>query len=108
MPQFSVVHRLPQRYRWCAERQGVIVAHKTNDIANEQDLIALRLLSHHGHPAWEILRQLQETLAEIQVECKIAECEGEPCLFVPLSDESATSCCLKNRGVAIAENFAAQ
>lgn len=105
MPQLSVVHRLPQRYRWSVENQGAIEAHKAEDVADEQDLIALRLLSHDGRPAWDILRQLQETLAEIQVDCRIAEYEGQPCLFVQLSDESATNCCLKNRGVAIAENF---
>ena len=73
--------------------------------AHDGDLVALRLLSHDGHPALEILQQLQETLAQIQVECKIAECEGQPCLLIQRGDESATNCCLKNQGVAIAETL---
>ena len=51
------------------------------------------------------MHQLQDALASIQVECRVAECEGSPCLFILRSDESATSCCLKNQGVAIAETF---
>nr|MBA2816665.1 microcin ABC transporter permease [Candidatus Pantoea persica] len=52
------------------------------------------------------MHQLQDALATIQVECKVAECEGTPCLFIILhSDESANNCCLKNQGVAIAETF---
>ncbi|HCW99828.1 MULTISPECIES: YejG family protein [Pantoea] len=103
MLQLSIVHRLPQRFRWASELHSAIVAEE--GVANEQDLIALRLISHDGHLGWEIMHQLQDALASIQVECKVAECEGSPCLFILRSDESATNCCLKNQGVAIAETF---
>ncbi|CRH39070.1 Uncharacterized protein YejG [Pantoea ananatis] len=103
MLQLSVVHRLPQRFRWISDRHAVI---ETDDADSEEhDVIALRLISHDGVPAWEILRELKDMLAAIQVDGKIAECEGQPCLFIRRCDESATNCCLKNQGVAIAETF---
>lgn len=105
MLQLSVVHRLPQLYRWSLKHAGAIERQEAANGAHDGDLVALRLLSHDGHPALEILQQLQETLAQIQVECKIAECEGQPCLLIQRGDESATNCCLKNQGVAIAETF---
>ncbi|HBZ15888.1 hypothetical protein ACIP6T_09090 [Pantoea sp. NPDC088449] len=105
MLQLSVVHRLPQHYRWSVDHVGEIERQETADGVHAGDLVVLRLLSHDGHPALEILHQLQETLAQIQVECKIAECEGQPCLLIRRDDESATNCCLKNQGVAIAETF---
>ncbi|MEG3112482.1 hypothetical protein SC127_17285 [Pantoea sp. T14] len=103
MLQLSIVHRLPQRFRWVSDHHSAIEA--DDGVTDEQDIIALRLISHDGHPAWEILHQLKEVLAAIQVDGKVAECEGQPCLFIQRSDESATNCCLKNQGVAIAETF---
>ena len=79
-----------------------------NTLAADDDLIGLRLLSHDGAPAWEVMQKMRAMLAEIQVECAIAEWQGEPCLFVQRSDESAATVRLKNQGVAIAETFTAQ
>ncbi len=107
MLQLSVMHRLPQHYRWSADHVGEIERQEAVNGVHDEDLVALRLLSHDGHPALEILHQLQETLAQIQVECKIALCEGQPCLLIQRGDESTTNCCLKNQGVAIAETFIA-
>ena len=42
---------------------------------------------------------------DIEVDCSVLECEGEPCLFVNMQDEFAATCRLKNFGVAIAEPF---
>ena len=53
------------------------------------------------------MQQLNLSLQEIQVDCAIVEWEGEPCLFVQRSDESATMCRLKNVGAAIAEPLSA-
>jgi hypothetical protein len=103
MLQSSVVHRLPQRFRWASDHHSAVET--TDGTSGEQDVIALRLISHDGGSAWEILHQLRDILAAIQVNCKVAECEGQPCLFIQRSDESATNCCLKNQGVAIAETF---
>ncbi|MCL9647555.1 hypothetical protein C1Y41_07985 [Pantoea sp. ICBG 1758] len=105
MLQLSVVHRLPQLYRWSADQLGEIELLETTSGINDEDLVALRLLSHEGTLALDILQQLRETLAQIQVECKIARCEGHPCLLIQRINESAASCCLKNQGVAIAEDF---
>jgi hypothetical protein len=106
--QLSIVHRLPHSYRWCAEGPGGKIEPQDNNLlANEQDLIGLRLLSHDGKSAWEVMQQMKMMLAEIEVNGSVVECEGEPCLFVRRCDESATTCRLKNQGVAIAETFAA-
>ena len=102
----SIVHRLPQSYRWAAGLAGGAV--ELNTLAAEDDLIGLRLLSHDGAPAWEVMQKLRATLADIQLNCAIVEWQGEPCLFVLRDDESAATVRLKNQGVAIAETFTAQ
>jgi len=106
--QLSVVHRLPQSYRWSAGLTGVGVEPlEMSGLTDDNDLIGLKLLSHNGESAWDIMRILQTALAEIQVECAVVEWQGEPCLFVHRTDESAANCRLKNQGVAIAETFSA-
>ncbi|EIC82876.1 YejG family protein [Serratia sp. M24T3] len=102
---FSVVHRLPQSYRWLSGFAGI----KVEVIplpADEEDsnLIGLKLLSPEGESARQVLQGLNLSLREIQVESNIVECEGELCLFVKRDDESATMCRLKNIGTAIAES----
>lgn len=107
--QHSVVHRLPQSYRWSAGLTGAAVEPLTlSGKEGDDDLIGLRLLSHNGALAWDVMRGLQTALAEIQVACSVLEWEGEPCLFVHRNDESATTCRLKNFGVGIAETFSGQ
>ncbi|PKH24364.1 hypothetical protein CIG19_07975 [Enterobacterales bacterium CwR94] len=101
--QHSVIHRLPQSWR-ITDAQPVEV----QALAGADDYIALQLLSHDGSSAWDIMRALQQTLNEIQLECFVAEWQGQPCLFVHRRDESATNCRLKNIGVAIAEHMAVQ
>ena len=58
-----------------------------------------------GEKAWPVMRTLSQALSDIEVDCSILECEGEPCLFVNMQDEFAATCRLKNFGVAIAEPF---
>ncbi len=106
--QLSVVHRLPESYRWVAGLTGgVVEPHALNTLAAEDDLIGLRLLSHDGASAWDIMQKMRAMLADIQVDCAVIEWQGEPCLFVQRSDESAATVRLKNQGVAIAETFTA-
>lgn len=106
--QHSVVHRLPSSYRRCSGPAGVTLAPETASVLNsDEDLIGLRLLSHNGASAWEIMQSIKLTLADIQLECAVLEWEGEPCLFVHRQDECTTTCRLKNFGVGIAETFAA-
>lgn len=104
--QHSVVHRLPQHYRWGCGGPGASVEPLLfSSVAEDDDLVGLNLLSHHGAQAWDIMQMIKDALAEIQLECSVVEWEGEPCLFVSRHDESAATCRLKNFGVGIAEPF---
>ncbi len=106
--QLSVVHRLPQHYRWSSGLTGVQVEPLPLTVmADETNLIGLRLLSHDGDSAWQIMEKLRLTLAEIQVDSSVLEWEGEPCLFVEGCHEGATLCRLKNVGAAIADSLKA-
>ena len=90
--QLSIVHRLPQSYRWLAGFAGSRVEPiPQNGSQSENSLVALKLLS--------------QALSDIEVDSSVVECEGEPCLFVNRQDEFAATCRLKNFGVAIAEPF---
>lgn len=81
--QLSVVHRLPQSYRWLSGFTGskveLIPLSGTDE---DNNLIGLKLLSHDGGDVWRVMQQLNLSLQEIQVDCAIVEWEGEPCLFV--------------------------
>jgi hypothetical protein len=102
---FSVVHRLPQSYRWLSGYAGVKVeAILLPAEEEESNLIGLKLLSPEGDSARSILQGLNLSLREIEVESNIVECDGELCLFVKRDDESAAMCRLKNIGTAIAES----
>lgn len=101
--QHSVVHRLPQSYRWGAGNR--LEPRVSGGAEAEDDLVGLSLLSHQGVQAWDIMQMLKDALAEIQLDCAVVEWEGEPCLFVARDNESATTCRLKNFGVGIAETF---
>ncbi|MEJ4044902.1 YejG family protein [Erwinia sp. SLM-02] len=107
--QHSVVHRLPASYRRCSGPVGVTVEPQASNVLNsDDDLIGLRLLSHNGDSAWEIMQNIKLALADMQLDCAVLELEGEPCLFVHRQDECTTTCRLKNFGVGIAETFAGE
>ncbi|WON75584.1 YejG family protein [Serratia sp. UGAL515B_01] len=107
--QLSVVHRLPQSYRWSTGFTGIKVEPiPFNGIDEDNNLIGLKLLSHDGDDALQVMQQLNLSLQEIQVDCAVVEWEGEPCLFLSHCDESAAMCRLKNMGVAIAEKLSAR
>lgn len=106
--QLSVVHRLPQRYRWLSGFAGINVEPiPLSGREEDNNLIGFKLLSHDGEEARGIMHQLRQSLMEIQVECAVLEWEGEPCLFLHRNDESTALCRLKNVGVAIAEPVSA-
>jgi len=104
--QLSIVHRLPQSYRWSAGFAGSRVEPIPQN-GNEDDncLVALKLLSPDGDTAWPVMQKLSQALTDIELPSSVLECEGEPCLFVNMQDEFAATCRLKNFGVAIAEPF---
>ncbi|YAC08650.1 YejG family protein [Escherichia coli] len=104
--QLSIVHRLPQNYRWSAGFAGSKVEPiPQNGPCGDNSLVALKLLSPDGDNAWSVMYKLSQALSDIEVPCSVLECEGEPCLFVNRRDEFAATCRLKNFGVAIAEPF---
>ena len=103
--QLSVVHRLPQSYRWLAGFAGSRVEPIPPSAASDNTLVALKLLSPDGDSAWPVMETLSQALTDIEVSSSVVECEGEPCLFVSMQDEFAATCRLKNCGVAIAEPF---
>jgi hypothetical protein len=49
---------------------------------SENSLVALKLLSPDGESAWPVMHKLSQALSDIEVDCSVLECEGEPCLFV--------------------------
>ncbi|AOM40564.1 YejG family protein [Xenorhabdus hominickii] len=106
--QLSVVHRLPQSYRWSSGFVGTkveILSTEEADIVNS--LMGLKLLSHEGEKARDILQTINQSIADMQILSAVIEWEGEPCLFFAKEDESAVICRLKTLGAAIAENITA-
>ena len=107
--QLSIVHRLPQCYRWSVGFAGSKVEPiPQNGQSNENSLVALKLLSPDGDSAWSVMHKLSQALSDIEVPCSVLECEGEPCLFLHSDDESTALCALKTAGAAIAENISAR
>ena len=81
--QLSIVHRLPQNYRWSAGFAGSKVEPiPQNGPCGDNSLVALKLLSPDGDNAWSVMYKLSQALSDIEVPCSVLECEGEPCLFV--------------------------
>lgn len=103
----TIIYRLPQYYCWSAEKHCAVVSRDKASSMSDQILIALRLLSHEGPSALEIMKLFQQMLSAIRVECRLLDHDGQPCLFIRRTDEYVTSCCLKNRGVAIAQPLTA-
>lgn len=102
--QQSIVHRLPQSYRWRAGFAGSSVEPIVNNDKNhENQLVGLKLLGYNGEKIVIIMEKLSQALSDIDVASSVIECEGELCLFVSHQDEPAATCRLKNCGVAIAE-----
>ena len=107
--QLSIVHRLPQSYRWSAGFAGSKVEPiPQSGKEGENSLVALKLLSPDDENAWPVMERLSQALTDIEVVSSVLECEGEPCLFVNSQDEFAATCRLKNFGVAIAEPVSGQ
>jgi hypothetical protein len=106
--QLSVVHRLPQSYRWSSGFVGTKVEILPEEETDQgSSLMGLELLSHEGEYAWSILRDINQSIADMQILSAVIEWEGQPRLFFALDDESAVICRLKTLGAAIAENVTA-
>ncbi|AYA39763.1 hypothetical protein HZS38_03695 [Xenorhabdus nematophila] len=106
--QLSVVHRLPQSYRWSSGFVGTKVeVIPAEDTDTRNSLTGLKLLSHEGEKARDILHDINQSIADMQILSAVIEWEGESCLFFAKEDESAVMCRLKTLGAAIAENITA-
>ncbi|PHM45991.1 hypothetical protein Xmau_00383 [Xenorhabdus mauleonii] len=105
--QLSVVHRLPQSYRWSSGFVGTKVEILPAEETDIGSLTGLKLLSHEGEKARDILHVINQSIADLQILSAVIEWEGEPCLFFAKEDESAVICRLKTLGAAIAENITA-
>ena len=77
--QLSIVHRLPQSYRWSAGFAGSKVEPIPQNVAGcENCLVALKLLSPSDENAWRVMERLSQALTDIEVDSSVLECEGEP------------------------------
>ena len=64
--QLSIVHRLPQCYRWSVGFAGSKVEPiPQNGQSNENSLVALKLLSPDGDSAWSVMHKLSQALSDI-------------------------------------------
>jgi hypothetical protein len=66
--QLSIVHRLPQSYRWLAGFAGSRVEPIPQNVDDaEGSLVALKLLSPDGESAWPVMHKLSQALSDIEV-----------------------------------------
>ena len=76
--QLSIVHRLPQDYRWSAGFAGSKVEPiPQNDASSDNTLVALKLLSPDGDSAWPALHSLSHALTDISADSSVPACVGE-------------------------------
>lgn len=76
--QLSIVHRLPQSYRWSAGFAGSKVEPiPQNGAGSDNCLVALKLLSPSDENAWRVMERLSQALTDIEVDSSVLECEGE-------------------------------
>ncbi|UBX48972.1 hypothetical protein LDO51_17845 [Providencia alcalifaciens] len=99
----SVVHRLPQSYRWLSGKIGTDVEVVPMNDINGDKLVGLKLLSHDCATDCIAMKHLSESLSDMQIDNAILEWQKEMCLFIRASDELTAMCRLKASGVAIAE-----
>lgn len=65
--QLSIVHRLPQSYRWSVGFAGSKVEPiPQNGQSNENSLVALKLLSPDGDSAWSVMHKLSQPSATLR------------------------------------------
>lgn len=65
--QLSIVHRLPQSYRWSAGFAGSKVEPIPQSGANSDNcLVALKLLSPEEGNAWPVMEKLSQALTDIE------------------------------------------
>ena len=86
--QLSIVHRLPQNYRWSAGFAGSKVEPiPQNGPCGDNSLVALKLLSPDGDNAWSVMYKLSQALSDIEVPCSVlpvCKSPGRVCCNMPI------------------------
>ncbi|MFS1539848.1 MAG: hypothetical protein ACL7BU_15470 [Candidatus Phlomobacter fragariae] len=105
--KLSVIHRLPQNYRWLTGHTGEKIEIIPDNISSSKSniLIGFRVLCYDISDNLAVLKHLSSVLDEIQIANNLLEWQGQVCLFIRYEDESLAICHLKTAGVAIAESI---
>lgn len=104
-PLFPIIHRLPYYYYWSSAAPEVLdICHRA-EIASRKNVIIFELPDQYGQDSLQVMRMLQQMLADIDIDSKVLEWQEGSRLLVASTDEATVNCCLKNNGVAITENF---
>ncbi len=103
----SVVHRLPQSYRWLSGKVGSSLEAIPMNTADSNKLVGLKLLSHDCETDTVALKQLADILSDMQIDSVTLDWQGELCLFIRATDEQAAMCRFKAFGMAVAESVTA-
>ncbi len=76
--QLSIVHRLPQSYRWLAGFAGSRVEPiPAKRRAEREQSRCPEIAEPDGEKAWPVMHKLSQALSDIEVDCSVLECEGE-------------------------------
>lgn len=105
--KLSVMHRLPQNYRWLTGHTGEKIEVMPDNISSSESniLIGFKVLCHDISDNLAVLKYLSSALDEIQIANDLLEWQGQVCLFIRYEDESLAICHFKTVGVAIAESI---
>lgn len=105
--KLSVIHRLPQNYRWLTGHMGKKIEVMSDNISSSKSnmLIGFKVLSYDISDNLVVLKHLSSALDEIQIANDLLEWQGQVCLFIRYEDESLAICHFKTAGVAIAESI---
>lgn len=105
--KLSVIHRLPQNYRWLTGYTGKKIEVMPDNISSSKSniLIGFKVLCYDIGDNLAVLKHLSSALDEIQVANDLLEWQGQICLFIRYEDEGLATCHFKTAGVAIAESI---
>ncbi|HGJ5874051.1 MULTISPECIES: hypothetical protein [Arsenophonus] len=105
--KLSVIHRLPQNYRWLTGHIGKKIEVMPDNISSSKSniLIGFKVLCYEISDNLAVLKHLSSALDEIQIANDLLEWQGQICLFIRYEDEGLATCHFKTAGVAIAESI---
>lgn len=105
--KLSVIHRLPQNYRWLTGHTGKKIEVMPDNVSSSKSniLIGFKVLCYDISDNLAVLKHLSSALDEIQIANDLLEWQGQICLFIRYEDEGLATCHFKTAGVAIAESI---